>query len=261
MFFIDLTSGDVVNSSGEKIITPIHFTSSQKEEFVFSFLNGNQPFILPENAQIVIAGDVAEHYPVPMFIAYGTVSADRKSAAFLINTFTEEYLQRVKASSTPCIVDISLYDQLNEQYKRLIRFNAVADLKLDITGRPPEPLRQYYTSEQIDELFTAREPEFSASEVRAVMLEHGETPYADLTVNKENNQYKLSFTIAVPAGKTGADGTPGLPGAPGENGAPGPQGEPGPTGYTPQKGIDYWTADDVSEIKSYVDSAILNGEW
>ena len=35
----------------------------------------------------------------------------------------------------------------------------------------------------------------------------------------------------------------------------------GEDGYTPQKGVDYWTPDDIAEIKSYVDEAILGGEW
>lgn len=32
-------------------------------------------------------------------------------------------------------------------------------------------------------------------------------------------------------------------------------------GYTPKRGTDYWTDDDKAEIKSYVDEAILGGEW
>ena len=32
-------------------------------------------------------------------------------------------------------------------------------------------------------------------------------------------------------------------------------------GYTPVKGVDYWTEEDIAEIKSYVDDAILGGEW
>ena len=32
-------------------------------------------------------------------------------------------------------------------------------------------------------------------------------------------------------------------------------------GVTPKKGVDYWTEADKQEIKDYVDSAILNGEW
>lgn len=29
----------------------------------------------------------------------------------------------------------------------------------------------------------------------------------------------------------------------------------------PIRGVDYWTEDDIAEIKSYVDTAILTGEW
>lgn len=32
-------------------------------------------------------------------------------------------------------------------------------------------------------------------------------------------------------------------------------------GATPVRGIDYWTEADKAEIQSYVDDAILNGEW
>ena len=32
-------------------------------------------------------------------------------------------------------------------------------------------------------------------------------------------------------------------------------------GHTPEKGVDYWTSEDIAEIKSYVDEAILGGVW
>lgn len=35
----------------------------------------------------------------------------------------------------------------------------------------------------------------------------------------------------------------------------------GEDGHTPVRGIDYWTEDDIAEIKSYVDEAILGGAW
>lgn len=41
-------------------------------------------------------------------------------------------------------------------------------------------------------------------------------------------------------------------------GPPGTQGQPG---ATPVRGTDYWTPDDIAAIKSYVDDAILGGEW
>jgi len=39
------------------------------------------------------------------------------------------------------------------------------------------------------------------------------------------------------------------------------KGATGPAGYSPVRGTDYWTAADIAEIKSYVDEAILGGEW
>lgn len=38
----------------------------------------------------------------------------------------------------------------------------------------------------------------------------------------------------------------------------GPRGE---KGETPQKGVDYWNAADIAQIKSFVDEAILGGAW
>ena len=35
----------------------------------------------------------------------------------------------------------------------------------------------------------------------------------------------------------------------------------GAAGYTPVRGTDYWTEADKAEIKSYVEDAILGGEW
>lgn len=32
-------------------------------------------------------------------------------------------------------------------------------------------------------------------------------------------------------------------------------------GYTPKRGIDYWTATDIADIKSYMEEVILGGEW
>ena len=59
-------------------------------------------------------------------------------------------------------------------------------------------------------------------------------------------------------GEKGETGVPGKNGADGKDGAPG---KDGADGYTPQRGVDYWTEEDKTEIKSYVDEAILGGEW
>ena len=39
------------------------------------------------------------------------------------------------------------------------------------------------------------------------------------------------------------------------------QGPAGKDGYTPVRGTDYWTEEDISTIKSYVEESIINGEW
>lgn len=62
-------------------------------------------------------------------------------------------------------------------------------------------------------------------------------------------------------GKDGTDGKDGAPGKDGTPGTPGAAGAPGADGYTPVRGTDYWTAADIAEIKSYVDTAILGGAW
>lgn len=41
----------------------------------------------------------------------------------------------------------------------------------------------------------------------------------------------------------------------------GAKGDPGEDGYTPVRGTDYWTAEDIAAIKGYVDTAILGGAW
>jgi len=47
----------------------------------------------------------------------------------------------------------------------------------------------------------------------------------------------------------------------GVKGDTGSRGATGASGYTPVRGTDYWTASDIATIKSYVDDAILGGEW
>ncbi len=39
------------------------------------------------------------------------------------------------------------------------------------------------------------------------------------------------------------------------------KGDTGEDGYTPVRGTDYWTAEDIASIKGYVDTAILGGAW
>ena len=69
-----------------------------------------------------------------------------------------------------------------------------------------------------------------------------------LRINAETNEWEVSYDNGVSWDSLGVKAT----GADGENGE---------DGYTPVRGTDYWTEADKAEIKSYVDEAILGGEW
>lgn len=68
-----------------------------------------------------------------------------------------------------------------------------------------------------------------------------------------------------------AEGQQGIQGEKGEQGIQGErgiQGEQGIPGYTPQRGVDYWSEDDVREIRNYIDDVFnssiadtLEGEY
>lgn len=72
------------------------------------------------------------------------------------------------------------------------------------------------------------------------------------------------LTVTSDSGTSSCD----LKGSTGDMGIRGPQGPvsttPGPDGkdgYTPVRGTDYWTIEDIAEIKAYVDDVILGGKW
>ena len=78
--------------------------------------------------------------------------------------------------------------------------------------------------------------------------------------NDGNKQNPASVNIKGPAGATGPQGPTG------ETGPAGPQGPTGATGaagYTPVRGTDYWTAQDIATIEAYcdnyIDTVILGG--
>ena len=56
-----------------------------------------------------------------------------------------------------------------------------------------------------------------------------------------------------PQGPKGEKGDTGATGATGATGPQGPAGAAGEDGYTPVRGTDYWTVDDIATIQSYID--------
>lgn len=84
---------------------------------------------------------------------------------------------------------------------------------------------------------------FDFSTVETVKGDPGDTPY----IGANGNWFIGDTDTGVKA-----KGDKGDTGAAGKNGS---------DGKTPVRGTDYWTEADKTEIKSYVDEAIVNGEW
>ena len=77
-------------------------------------------------------------------------------------------------------------------------------------------------------------------------------------VNESNLPEVIDTALAEAKASGAFDGEDGQDGKDGQNGQDGKDGQ---DGYTPARGTDYWTPDDIAEIKSYVDEAILGGAW
>lgn len=85
------------------------------------------------------------------------------------------------------------------------------------------------------------------------------------TLTEEDVQRIVSEYVAAHKEELKGDkGDKGDTGAPGADGKDGADGAAGADGYTPVRGTDYWTAQDVAEIQSYIDNQIggaLNGSY
>lgn len=88
-------------------------------------------------------------------------------------------------------------------------------------------------------------------EASATTLEPGE----NATVENIGEGRHTVLVFGIPKGR---DGEPGKPGDPGE------PGQPGEPGHTPERGVDYWTAEDIATIQAYIDTqlgVIENGTY
>ena len=241
MFYIDLQTGKILTASGRLSNRPVRFIDAQIQEFDFAFFDGKTLYTFPENVQVTITGDVTENKFTPMFIAYGVIADDRKSVKFMIDTYTEEYFQRVKNSSTCCYVDICLQYPAVEHPVRLARFHAFADVRLASAGEPPQPLSNYYTKAEIDTIlenytpsgssFLINQPQANTTAVSAA------TPAnVAISINGSGEEAFLCFDFTIPQGEKGDKGDTGAAGPQGEKGDKGDTGAVGPQGEKGEKG-------------------------
>ena len=200
MFRIDLESGAVLTASGKKSSRQIHFIEAQEQTLELAFVQDNDLYIIPEDAIITLYCDTVEDRNHPMFSANGTVSADRKSVVFEINTATEEYCQRIHSSNTFCMVDVNIQLPGESRSSRLTRFIALADARIYVDGITPQPLNEYYTKEQIDQLLAGGGSTTAVPGYRYLTLDHiyfHQTYGAIGYLDSNNNLTSLEF-VAEP---------------------------------------------------------------
>ena len=260
MFRIDLKTGDFVTLTGKKSHQQLHFVEAQLQSFDFSFVRNREIYPIPEGAILTMAGDVGENNNAPIFVATGQVSSDRQSVKFDVDTYTEEYCQRVKNSATLCFVDIYIKTPDSERNTRLVRFHALADSRLYIEEIPPQPLSNYYSKTEVDSLFSSiANPIKLVSPVTVTETLPGGMPaQAQVSLKTQNNQTQLTFNFAIPAGERGPQGEKGEQGLPGERGTQGNRGEKGEKGdqgdpgFTPVP-VDHIYFHDTYGLVSYLD--------
>lgn len=91
----------------------------------------------------------------------------------------------------------------------------------------------------------------------------GEMTFSDLTEEQRDSLKGTSVTVSSVSESTVDGGGNVVTFSDGstltvKNGS---SGRNGANGLTPVRGVDYWTEEDISEIKDYVDNAILGGAW
>ena len=94
-----------------------------------------------------------------------------------------------------------------------------------------------------------------------------ESNFAFLATDEGNIYIKESdgsgdWSAPIPfKGDKGDKGDKGEKGDKGDKGDTGAKGDRGDKGESPVRGIDYWTSDDVSSIRNYLENIIVNGMW
>ena len=127
-------------------------------------------------------------------------------------------------------------------------------------GAPQDPSQTVY--EQIIAMLNEIETGGIPDDKIAVAVQAYLEAHPVESLNEEDVQRIVAEYVAAHKdelkGDKGDKGDTGAPGADGNDGAAGAD------GYTPVRGTDYWTADDIAEIQSYIDSQIggaLNGSY
>ena len=134
----------------------------------------------------------------------------------------------------------------------------VADALGEAAPEPPEPQRAW-----MDRVLEAEAACASAAETARAAAKQAESAAVHQPCpDPDTGTWWVWDAQMGTYGDTGiaATGPAGPSGMDGMQGEPGMDGLPGEPGYTPQRGVDYWTEEDKSEMLSAVLEALPNAE-
>lgn len=151
MYYVNTYKQCFVNSVNMQLKQPIVTDYATDKIMQIAFLDKcGKPIKLNSAAKIMIAADIDYNLDTsPCFYSVGELISDNV-VRFEINTYTVQYLDRVKYSNTTMYVQISM--QLDDKTSVLLQDVILAQPRVYVDGLPPSPVNQYYTKAETDQL-------------------------------------------------------------------------------------------------------------
>ena len=205
IFFINLSAGAAATSNGNLAFAPVpHFVEAEIQEITFKFTDapGNDFF----NADFFITGGTAFNMDSPCFRASGRVDSTESAVRFDVNTYTEEYLKSVLLPHTPMYVEIARRAAGETSERRIALLQCPADPRVWITNRPPSPISEYYTKNEINEIIKNFEPPDLSDYIKQQTIVYNSNTAAAIDIN-ENTIYIFTNPINELTLSTVADST------------------------------------------------------
>lgn len=151
MYYVNTYKQCFVNSVNMQLKTPIVTDYATNKIMQIAFLDKcGKPIQLNNAAKIMIAADTDYNLDTtPCFYSQGVIISDNV-VRFEINTYTVQYLDRVKYQNTTMYIQISM--QLDDKTSVLLQDVILAQPRVYVDGLPPSPVSQYYTKDETDQL-------------------------------------------------------------------------------------------------------------
>ena len=240
----------VMNLNGYDLtVAPeIHFSNKKREDALVV-----QSVVSSDNLVTVDIPNILLQEPYPLLVYVYLTDSNNTSSQKTIVATEIPVKKRPKPNEYTYIenIDYVTAEQIKQEILEEI-VNGDYDVTIDVKAISIKTIEQTVVSEEEGgvNIITVTLTDDTRSTFKIINGSKGETGDTGngLDSVQLNDDYTLTFKMT--------DGTQYT-----TQSIRGVAGKDGKDGYTPLRGIDYWTADDIAEIKNYVDEAILGGSW